>query len=447
MERAIVLGASAAGMFAAKMLARHAREVVVLERDPLDTASGPRRGVPQGAHIHALLTRGQRSLERYFPGLRAELIAAGAVEYRAADQLGWLGPFGFRPRMRRAVPRYVSFTRPFLDAHLLRALRGTERVTVRGEAKVQGLLGDPRAVRGVRLEGGEEVLAELVVDASGRGSSLPKMLEAIGAPAPSEVVVDAGMQYASAILRPKRPLPNGWRMAFVLGTTERPRGGAIGEVEGDRMILSLLAPRSETMPKSTDEILAWARTLRASVIADVVEDAEWLTPVTASRSTASRRRRYDEVRLPDGLCPIADATCAFNPIYGQGITVAALETERLDDALASERDVASAVRRAQKEIARIIDAVWATTTAEDFRMPGTTGPRPFGLRLMHAYVDRIFTAAARSPEVVHALDVSFNLEDFGEALRTPKMIWTALRTRPAVPLGTVEVPDPTFHLD
>ena len=442
MERAIVIGASAAGLLAARMLARHARDVVVLERDALSLEGGPRRGIPQASHLHGLLTRGQRSLERYFPGIRDELVGRGAVLEDGNREVGWLGPYGFRPPLPGPGPSYLFATRSLLDDVLVRRVRSTPEIRVRGGCPVRGLvLDDRRRARGVRIESGEVIEGELVVDASGRGSSILRMLAAFDFDPPEETVVDAGYGYASALLRTKRPFPNGWRSLFVLGTTEVPRGAMLAEVENGLVVSTFVATGDSTLPTRPAEVPDFAASLRCDVVHAVVHDADFVSRLSTNRSTSSRRLRFGPMGLPDGLVPIGDALAVFNPVYGQGITVAGLEVEALDERLASEEDPTVAAKKALADFERIVDAVWSMTTAEDFRHRRTTGARPFGLRLVHAYLDRIHAASLRHPEVVRAFDRAANLEDFGGGLLEPRIAWRVLGTVPPPrPLERVERP-------
>ena len=206
--RAVVLGASMAGLLAARVLAEAYGQVTVVERDVLPETPAHRRGVPQGRHIHALAARGQQVLEELFPGLTEELVADGAP---AGDMLTDARFFlsGHRLQDARTGLMLLCASRPFLEGHVRARVRALPNVRFLDQCDVVGLATTPegRRVTGVRVlrgaDGSGEALqgADLVVDASGRGSHTPVWLEALGYPRPEREEVKIGLGYATRTYR------------------------------------------------------------------------------------------------------------------------------------------------------------------------------------------------------------------------------------------------------
>jgi 2-polyprenyl-6-methoxyphenol hydroxylase-like FAD-dependent oxidoreductase len=443
---ALVLGASMAGMLAARALADRAR-VTIVERDPLPVAADARRGVPQAHHLHALLARGMTALESWFPGLRDEMEKGGGVIAENGRHIGWLGPFGWSPAHTGGLKTFWA-TRSFIDVHVRGRLRRDPRIAWMEEARVAGLTLDRsrRRVTGVRTEGGRTLEADLVVDATGRGSALPAWLREHGLATPRETIVDSGCVYASALVRLRRPMPNGWKTIFLLGAPPSVRSGAaMSMVEDERAMVTLVGLGGVEPPTDVPSALAYARALRSPVVADLLEDAEWLTPVRTTRSTANRRRHYESLPLPDGILAMGDALCAFNPVYGQGMTVAALQAEALSRLIAepgARLGDASFVERAHRAFARVVEFPWMAATGEDFRLESTRGERTRSLRVMHAYLDRVFAAGVKDVDIARRLIRVFNLSTSPLALYSPIVVWAALRQPPPRPvLGPLPPPD------
>jgi 2-polyprenyl-6-methoxyphenol hydroxylase-like FAD-dependent oxidoreductase len=433
-----------AGMLAARALAEH-MPVTLVERDALPEAAEARRGLPQASHLHTILARGMNYLEGLFPDLRRELIEGGAVSIDGGNELGWLGPFGWSSRFGRGELESVWATRDFLDAHVRRRLRRDPRIVWTEKTRIESLAldGSGSRVRGVRDARGQVLEADVVVDATGRGSRLPDWLRTAGFAVPSETVVDARTAYASALARLARPLPNGWKGLFVLGSApDIQRGGAIGPVEGDRVLVSLATVGGEPIPSETSEFADFGRRLRAPLFGEMLAGADWLTPAKVTRSTTNRWRHYERMSLPAGLVVLGDALCAFNPIFGQGITVAAIQTETLSRVLRAHRPghprfTATATRA----LAREVKFPWAIATSQDLRIPGTKGRPPPGTAVIDVYMRRLFALSTRDPEVSKRVSRVLNLIDSPLALYSPRLALRVQREpRPVPLLGPVAPP-------
>jgi hypothetical protein len=393
-DRAVVLGASMAGLLAARVLADAYAQVTVVDRDQLPEGSAQRRGVPQGHHLHALLARGQQALEELFPGLTATLVAQGVP---AGDMLGNARVYLSGYRLRQADTGLVLLcaSRPVLEGHVRARVRALPNVVLLDSCDINGLAATPdgRRVTGARVQrreggGAEEVLgAELVVDATGRGSRTPVWLEALGYERPAEDQVRIRLGYASRNYRLPRGALGGDLAALHGLTPQHPRGGAFQVLGDGRLMVTLGGVLGDHPPTDPAGFLAFARSLRFPDIYEVVRDAEPLDDPVA-------------IRFPARLLVVGDAVSSFNPIYGQGITVAALEALALRRHL--ERGAEPQPGRFFGEVARVVDVPWDIAAGGDLVFPGVPGRRPLKVRLVSAYLARLHAAAAHDPALASA---------------------------------------------
>jgi threonine dehydrogenase-like Zn-dependent dehydrogenase len=245
-DRVVVLGASMAGLLAARVLADAFAQVTVVDRDQLPKGSAQRRGVPQGYHLHALLARGQQALEELFPGLTAALVAQGVP---AGDMLANARLYlsGYRLRQAHTGLVLLCASRPVLEGHVRARVRELANVAFLDSCDIMGLAATPdgRRVTGARVqrrEGGnaEEVLgADLVVDATGRGSRTPPWLETLGYARPVKDEVRIGLGYATRNYRLPRGALGGDLAALHGLTPQHPRGGALQVLDAGRLMVTL----------------------------------------------------------------------------------------------------------------------------------------------------------------------------------------------------------------
>jgi len=407
-ERAVVLGASMAGLLAAKVLSDSYGQVTVIDRDELPEASTHRRGVPHGRHIHGLLARGQQALEELFPGLTGELVAHGvpAGDMQADTRLFFSGH-----RLRQAPAGLVVLcaSRPVLEGRVRARVRALPNVRLVDRCDVVGLATTPdrRRVTGARLlrradGSAEEALgADLVVDATGRGARTPAWLEALGYPRPEREQVRVGLGYASRIYRLPPDALGGDLAVLHAATPRHPRAAALQVLEGDRWMVTLAGILGDHPPTDPVGFLDFARSLRFPDIYQAVRDAEPLDDPVAFRFPASVRHRYEKLdRFPGGLLVMGDAVASFNPIYGQGMSVAALEALALRRHL--EHGTAPRPRNWFRELARVVDVPWDIAAGGDLVFPGVQGRRTAKVRLVNAYLARLHAAAAHDADLAGA---------------------------------------------
>jgi len=434
-ERAVVLGGSLAGLLAARVLADAYAQVTVVDRDELPEASTDRRGVPQGRHVHGLLARGQQALEELFPGLTAELVAHGVP---AGDLLANARLFLSGHRLRQAHTGLVVLcaSRPVLEGYILARVRALPNVRFLDRRDIVGLATTPdgRRVVGVRVlrrtdGSAEEVLsADLAVDAMGRGSRTPVWLDALGYARPATQEVRIGLGYATRTYRLRRDALGGDLALLNAATPEHPRAGAMQAIEGGRWMVTLAGILGDHPPTDPDGFVAFARSLRFPDIHRAIGDAEPLDDPVPYRLPVAVRHRYERLRhLPDGLIVTGDAVASFNPIYGQGMSVAALEALTLRRHLA--RGVEPAPRRWFRDVARVVAVPWDMAAGGDLAFPGVEGRRRLRHRLAGAYIPRLHAAAAHDPELARAFIRVAGLVAPPQTLLRPGVVARVVRGR------------------
>jgi 2-polyprenyl-6-methoxyphenol hydroxylase-like FAD-dependent oxidoreductase len=426
-RRAIVIGASMAGLLAARVLADHYDSVLILDRDGLPAGNEWRKATPHTRHAHGLLARGLQAMEKLLPGLSAHWAEQGATEGdMQRDVLFYAGHRRFA--QTDAGVRGVAASRALLEGGVRRAVLALPRVQACTGVDVRGVASARGRVTGVEVSAiGSAastwtLTADLVIDASGRGSHMPQWLRAMGFEAPAEERVAVDLRYATAYLRRAPEQAGGHKVVLCAATADCPRPGVLIAQEQDRWVLTLGGYGADAPPLDRAGFIARAEAMAAPEIGAVARAAEFLCEPFGYRFAHSQRRRYEKLaRFPRGLLVLGDAVCSFNPIYGQGMSVAACEAAVLSDCLRrGENDLA---RRFFKRAARAIDIAWTTAVGADLALPCVEGPRPLSTRAINAYVDKVFTAAEHDPRVARAfLDVAHLLAQPPHLMK-PATLW------------------------
>jgi 2-polyprenyl-6-methoxyphenol hydroxylase-like FAD-dependent oxidoreductase len=428
-DRAIVMGGSMAGLAAARVLSRHYGEVILVERDRFGEVGEHRRGVPQGRHAHGLLASGLRTLEGFFPGLVREAINAGALRIDVMRDARFCFEGREQVRFESGLDGLL-ISRPLFEGLVRERVRRTPNVRCRDGCQVLGLIATPdnRRVAGIKTTG-DTLLADLVVDATGRGSHSPIWLEEMGYDQPKVERIEINLTYVTRRFRRSPHHLGGASLAVIAATPETKKFGVLIAQEGDCWIVSLNAYGEVSVPAELTAFIEFAKTLPASYIYDVVSQAEPIGEAQATRFPASVRRRYEHMsRFPEGYLVLGDAVSSFNPAYGQGMSVAALEAVELDKALrGGSTDLA---RRFFAQIARIVDVPWGTAAGNDLRMPGVTGRRTPMTRFFNWYVAKVHLAAQHDSSVAMAFHKVASLLVPPQSLFKPSVITRVLLTAP-----------------
>jgi 2-polyprenyl-6-methoxyphenol hydroxylase-like FAD-dependent oxidoreductase len=380
-RHAVVVGGSLTGLLAAHVLAGYADRVTVVERDRFPEGVEPRSGVPQGRHPHVLLEGGQVALESLLPGFLAELAAARAPRVgMPSDLVLWQDGRWFR-RLPATTHIYTG-SRAQLEDLIRRRVLANPVITAVEATDVVGLLGDASRVRGVQLRSrsgdarGEQrsLKADLVVDASGSGTKAPRWLTAIGAQAPHEETIDTGLAYASRLYRGRGGVLDGDTAGYYVypSPAQVHSGGALPLEDGTHLVI-VSGLRHDEPPTSEDEFVTYAKRLPHPLLHRWLDEAEPLSPAFGFRQTANIRRRYDlPGRHPAGFLAAGDALCTFNPVFGQGMAVAAMSAIALRDALADPRRTPT-TRRVQRALLAASRQAWTISAGADRTMPGAIG--------------------------------------------------------------------------
>jgi 2-polyprenyl-6-methoxyphenol hydroxylase-like FAD-dependent oxidoreductase len=428
-----------AGMLAARVLSEHFDRVTIIERDRYPEAPTARPGLPQARHVHVLLARGRMILEEFFPGVIDELKAAGAQSSDAGLDLAWLTPAGWGRRFQ-SNQEFLSFTRDLLDYIVRRRVAALDRVRFIEGHEVTGLLTDPQGeqVTGLSMrlrnetnaDGAEtQIFADLIVDAGGRASKAPQWLTALGYPAPQETLINARMGYASRIYRRPAEWRAEWKAAFSQAAPPvQPRGGIIFPVENDCWMVSLAGGGGDYPPTDEAGFLEFARALPAPLIYEAIKNAEPVTPIHGNRSTLNRLRHYERLtRRPENFVVMGDGVCAFNPVYGQGMTLAAMSALELRDCLLLTRrrngsHLTGLAETLQRRLAKISAYPWMMATGEDSRYRNTEGAQSgLKMKLLHWYMDQVVYLTTRSVAVRHQFMAVQNLLKPPAVLFSPGM--------------------------
>jgi 2-polyprenyl-6-methoxyphenol hydroxylase-like FAD-dependent oxidoreductase len=450
---AVLLGAGMAGLFAARVLSELYERVTVVERDPLPDGAGVRRGVPQARHVHGFQARGVEVVEQLFPGLVEELVEAGASQVDDLSELHFRVTGHLLTQAPMPIAPMLLASRPYLEYRVRERIERLPGVRFRDCLEVAGLMHEstPKGavVTGVRVvpPGGgaeDDVAADLVVDATGRGSRTPAWLEQLGYERPAEERIAVRVGYASQTLHLDVPSP-GRRFVIEGRRPGGETGVALFGCESGTWTFTVLGadqafpdqPSREWMLRVAEQRLpAWAL--------EIVRTAEPLGGVAGHRHPASVRRRYDLLdRMPEGLVVVGDAVCAFNPIYGQGMSVAAEEALALRAALARGRhDLA---RRTLAGAAAAITSAWELGAGSDLAYPEVEGDPTRAMRIVNRYVNRVLTAAEQDPEVARRFMGVAGLVAPPSAIFHPRVVASVVRsafrrtTSAPAPLPT---PDP-----
>jgi 2-polyprenyl-6-methoxyphenol hydroxylase-like FAD-dependent oxidoreductase len=398
-ERAVVLGASMGGLLAARVLADFYDTVTVVERDVLADDPAVRRGVPQGRHLHVLLARGGQILDELFPGFLNELVADGAPVWNDGELSKLHLAFGGHEILRSgkiaSQPKALAVhmpSRPFLEFQVRRRLQAIGNVTILAGHDVTELTSTPdrgrvTGVRVVNRDGGaeRELTADVVMDAMGRGAHTPAFLESLGYGRPVEDHIVMHTNYVSQLLR----MPQGTlkEMLVDIGPAPgRPAGMFLTGYEDDTWMFTVFGMAGHQPPRDLAGMLSFAQEYCPAHLIAAIRAAEPIGEVAHHHMPSSQWRRYDKMApLPDGLLVCGDAICSVNPVYGQGMTLAALEAATLRECLRGGGT--DLPRRYFRASAKPIGVAWQMVASSDLTFPGVAGRRSRSMRVITRLVD------------------------------------------------------------
>jgi len=479
--RAIVIGTGMAGLAAARIMADHFDEVVMLERDslpflpqgdeasaaqenPASSSSGShlpdmasvmeaRRGVPQFRQPHVMLGRGLDELEELFPGFKHDLQTAGAVPFLYPSHAHQFDHrYGVVPHKHTAITFYGA-TRALVETLTRFKFMEQNRsnVTLRSKSVVTGYTFNESksAVTGVTLSDGSIVPGDLIIDASGRGSKAADWIAAAGYTAPELQVVNCETRYTTATyeLDPdflaKAAPTIAWSVAQFYPYT---RSATILPIEGGKRWQMILAMKAGDKIELTDEaVMDYLESLLDKATANALRHAKRVTDLANYSRTGNYRRLYEKEDLPDGLVVLGDSACAFNPVYGQGMTVGILQAKALGAAvsqalgaatssagggaaldLASRRAALSGVSQKQmRQLGDVLRFPWAVATGTDapflpdFKQSAVEA-------FISGYMDEVIQISAQDRAVYDEVVAVMHMRKDEKALLSPQMVYKVL---------------------
>jgi len=427
-RHAVVIGAGMAGLTAAQAVSKHFEKVTVIERDVLPAEAAPRRGTPQCHHAHMLLAGGLQALQTLFPGFADDLAHAGAVKIRNGLDLRLERP-GFDPFPRRDLGFDIfCMSRPLLEAVTRKRVQQSPNIEIHTRSRATALVAsrDTMRVEAVRCEREDSSAvtaeADLVVEASGRCSLTLQLLEEFSLPRPEESEIGIDQAYASTIV--ERPQRSGadWLGNVVLPSAPTSsRGAFLFPIEQQRWLLSIGGNHGDAPPGDRDGFMDFVRSLRTSTIHDAVSDARPLTDIVRYQLPCSARRHFERLEaFPEGLLVTGDALCRFNPVFGQGMSVAAQEAVILERLLAEDVPMACLARDFFAAVQSPLATPWGVAVT-DFVYPATRGVRPADLAQRLQYGVALTKLAAQDPEVHRLTTEVTQLLKPQAALREPAL--------------------------
>ncbi len=445
-QHAIVIGGSLGGLLTARVLSKHFDRVTIIEKDRVELRPESRPGQPQTRHLHALLAQGLNVMTDYFPDLPQALVARGAIVNDFTDSMRWYSYGGYRAQFKIGF-NITTMSRVLLE-HLVREwVLALPQIELRDRATVKQLVatpaGDARSDAANQRVSGAIVSqqnstpqttiigADLIVDVTGRNSLSLQWLQNLGYAPPPESEVRVNVGYATRIYRrdPQDPRSQTW----ILSTPEAPhqkRFGGMFPIEGNRWLVSIGGWHGEHAPLDARGYLEFARSLPSADIYEAIRSCEPLSEIIPHKFVSSRRRHYERLkRFPTGYIVLGDAISSFNPTYGQGMTVAALEAAELDRLLSADRSDDRLAATFFDRVAKIIEMPWQLAIGEDFRFPQTTGTKPLGVDVVNCYVKRLHQATLHDRIVGDAFFKVMNLIAPPSTLFHPQIVWRVLMAR------------------
>jgi 2-polyprenyl-6-methoxyphenol hydroxylase-like FAD-dependent oxidoreductase len=426
--RAVVVGAGMSGLLSARVLADGFDEVTVVDRDPLPDEPVARRGVPQSHHLHVLLEAGHATLEDLFPGYGEELLADGGLVIDGACDVDFYDGGDFLADGPRRIPLYCA-TRPLYEQLVRRRVADHDGVDLRPGCRSVDYLTDDAAttVDGVVVDREastrEELPADLVVDATGRTSRTPAWLDEHGYASPSVDEVHIDLSYSTAFFR----RPDGDRRSFVVQPSPpHTRGGAVLPVEDGRWLVTLFGFHGDRPPTDAEGFAEFAASLPVPHPKRIVDGhARTSEGIVHYPFPSEVRRRYEDLdRFPAGLVVVGDAIASFNPIYAQGMSVAALEALILHSVLPTDRD--DLAPRFFRRAAETVDIAWNMAVGADFRFSRTRGPKPRGTDVSSLYLSRLVRRAHTDSVLSDAFFRVMMMERPPSSLLRPGVAWRVL---------------------
>ena len=426
-QHAVVIGGSIAGLMVARVLTDHFDRVTVLDRDHIEAGSAGHKSVPQGSHLHALMLGGQQVLSSLYPGFTDRLQELGAVRFRFGIEAAFFSPVGrsYNPSGSVREPRDLgidgySQSRGLLEYCVRQCTLEIPNLKFEVSTAVQGLIYENGQVRGVRIERdgvSDSISADLVVDAGGRGSRAPRWLTELGFKSPEETVIGCDFAYTSAKFRKPANYDAPEKVMLFGGPPPKyPNGAGIGSIENDTWMVSLAGRFGQYPPTDEAGFFEFAKSLPTKRFYELLKDAERISDITHHRFPTSVQRHYERLAaFPERFVVLGDAISSFNPVYGQGMSSAALQVKALRQLLSAraaetpDKALDGLAAAFFPKAAEVIASPWILAAGSDFAFPQTTGERPPNMADGARYFAALDSIVAEDPEGHRLLVEVFHL--------------------------------------
>ncbi len=433
---AVVIGCSLAGLLAARVLSDHFERVTILERDPVSDHPESRRGQAQTRHLHGLLAQGFRIIKRYFPDLETRLIQGGATMSDMGESIRWYHHDGYKIQFASGLMG-VSVSRAFLEWHILKAVLAASHVTLHAPCTVNNLIVNPERTHVVGVEilsdenkgHAKSISANLVVNAGGRGSAMGKWLEHLGFVPPPEDEIKVGVGYATRVYQRQSDDLRGAKLVMISPTPPTQKHMTfMFPMENDRWIITAGGWLGDHPPTDDSGYVNFIQKLPVADVFNVIRNAEPLSDIYTYKFPSSLRRRYEQLkRFPEGYLVLGDAIASLNPVYGQGMTSAAMQVGVLDRLLLQRKSLEGLWHPFFRRIAKVVDIPWKIAGCEDFRYPETQGRKPPMTDLMNVYLAKVHRATHYDSIVYSQFLQVMNLMAPPSSLLHPRIIIRVIR--------------------
>ena len=398
-DKAIVIGGGIAGLLTARILSGHFSKVIVLEKDKYPKEKGPRNGTPQANHIHVFLVKGMQTIINLFPGIEKKLLSQGGHKIDVISKAKFKFPTGWARNFNSDMNTIVC-SRQLLEFTIRQEiLEKYLNIKIIENTRVIGLAtttySEQKIITGVNVIYGNgnnnddyidkttTINANLVVDASGRRSDTPIWFEKIGLERPNETKINSFIGYAGRRVQllstQSSPLLSNYKVVVVFtNPPNNPRMAVMTAIEDNQWQLGLLGIGKTYPPTDEKGFLDFAKELGVEDVYKTVRDAKPISNIYGYREDGSRLYHYEKLKKwPKNFIVLGDAVSAFNPIYAQGVTVAAIQSKILDNLLYKyKKNHTAALKKGfeikfQRKIAKLNSLPWLLGTSEDLRWPTT----------------------------------------------------------------------------
>lgn len=428
-KRAIVIGGSIAGKLSARVLSEFFEEVIVVEKDQKNDSIAIRKGVPQGSQGHVLLKGGEEIIEELFPGIIDEMVKEGSTVSDFAQDLLWFH-HGYQKNRFNSGMSIIQQSRPFLEWHIQKRMENFPNIDFRYGCKVTKLLlNAKKEISGLtveKLDGKQMNLSgDLVVDASGAASFTPRWLEELGFNKPEKAEVKVDLFYASMIFGKLATGDSNWHSLLIYPKPpKQSRGGTISPIEGGRHLVTLLGYGIEPLPSDHPSFLQYAKNLDQPDLYEAIKTAVPESGIQIYRFPAFRRYHYDKLnQFPAGLLVMGDSFCRIDPVFAQGMSIAAMEAEVLRKMLKTFKTKEKLTKEFHRNISKIIDIPWLIALTEDFRFRHTSGKKPIGLSILQKYVKNVVLACSHNEKIYRQFMKVLHLKAHPVSLFKPAILY------------------------